>query len=209
MAPRAANAVGLTALGEASPKPPGYRSDEDSRAISGPLAPVTSGLSRPLADRLIRRSGHVKGPDGTDSQADSGGSIPGALALITSDHDTLAERPLGSAKQKPAQYLILEDLDQPVEHGRTLTCPRRVQLGLDMRPAQWMTFSQPQLKLANGLLIPEVDPGHLMVAPLNRKIPVVRGTASAVETVIEGIQIAAERGPPALAPVPQPDGRGR
>jgi hypothetical protein len=41
------------------------------RAISGPLTPVTSGLSRSLADTLPRRSGHVTGPDGTDSQADS------------------------------------------------------------------------------------------------------------------------------------------
>ena len=41
------------------------------RAISGPLTPVTSGLSRSLADTPPRRSGHVTGPDGTDSQADS------------------------------------------------------------------------------------------------------------------------------------------
>jgi hypothetical protein len=46
------------------------------RAISGPLTPVTSGLSRSLADTSPRRSGHVTGPDGTDSQADSAGSIP-------------------------------------------------------------------------------------------------------------------------------------
>ena len=46
------------------------------RAISGPLTPVTRGLSRSLADTLLRRSGHVTGPDGTDSQADSAGSIP-------------------------------------------------------------------------------------------------------------------------------------
>ncbi len=46
------------------------------RAISGPLTAVTSGLSRSLADRLIPRSGHVTGPDCTDSQADSAGSIP-------------------------------------------------------------------------------------------------------------------------------------
>ena len=43
------------------------------RAISGPLTPVTSGLSRSLADTPPRRSGHVTGPDGTDSQADSAG----------------------------------------------------------------------------------------------------------------------------------------
>jgi hypothetical protein len=41
------------------------------RAISGPLTPVTRGLSRSLADTLPRRSGHVTGPDGTASQADS------------------------------------------------------------------------------------------------------------------------------------------
>jgi len=47
-----------------------------ARAISGPLTPVNSGLSRSLADTPNRRSGYVTGPDGTDSQADSAGSIP-------------------------------------------------------------------------------------------------------------------------------------
>ncbi len=46
------------------------------RAISVPLTPVTSGLSRSLADTPTRRSGHATGPDGTASQADSAGSIP-------------------------------------------------------------------------------------------------------------------------------------
>ena len=41
------------------------------RAISGPLTPVTKGLSQSLTDSSPRRSGHVTGPDGTDSQADS------------------------------------------------------------------------------------------------------------------------------------------
>jgi hypothetical protein len=45
------------------------------RAISGPLTPVTSGLSRSLADSPLRRSDHLTGPDGTDSQADSASSI--------------------------------------------------------------------------------------------------------------------------------------
>ena len=44
-------------------------------AISGPLTPVTSGLSRSLADTPSRRSGRVTGLDGTASQADSAGSI--------------------------------------------------------------------------------------------------------------------------------------
>jgi hypothetical protein len=48
----------------------------DRRAISGPLTPVTSGLSRSLADTPRRRSGHVTGPDGTDSQADSAVRFP-------------------------------------------------------------------------------------------------------------------------------------
>jgi len=52
------------------------RPDEGRRAISGPLAPVTKGLSRSLTDSLSCRSGQVTGPDGTDSQADSAGSIP-------------------------------------------------------------------------------------------------------------------------------------
>jgi hypothetical protein len=46
------------------------------RAISGPLTPVTSGLSRSLADTPPRRPDGITGPDGTDSQADSAGSIP-------------------------------------------------------------------------------------------------------------------------------------
>ena len=46
------------------------------RAISVPLTPVKTCLSRSLADTPPRRSGHVTGPDGTDSQADSAGSIP-------------------------------------------------------------------------------------------------------------------------------------
>ena len=54
----------------------------DHRAISGPLTPVTSGLSRSLADTPPRRSGHVTGPDGTDSQADSATSrLRGSLTL--------------------------------------------------------------------------------------------------------------------------------
>jgi hypothetical protein len=45
-------------------------------AISGPLTPVTRGLSRSLTDSPLRRSGNITGPDGTASQADSAGSIP-------------------------------------------------------------------------------------------------------------------------------------
>jgi hypothetical protein len=41
------------------------------RAINGPLTPVKRGLSRSLADSLPCRSGHVTGPDGIASQADS------------------------------------------------------------------------------------------------------------------------------------------
>jgi hypothetical protein len=52
------------------------------RAISGPLTPVTSGLSRSLADTPYCRSGHVTGPDGTDSQADSASSIPVTRSTI-------------------------------------------------------------------------------------------------------------------------------
>ena len=52
------------------------------RAISGPLTPVTSGLSRSLADTPPRRSGHVTGPDGAASQADSAGSIPVTRSTI-------------------------------------------------------------------------------------------------------------------------------
>jgi hypothetical protein len=43
--------------------------DQDRRAISGPLALVTSGFSRSLPDSPSRRSGHMTGPNGTDSQA--------------------------------------------------------------------------------------------------------------------------------------------
>jgi hypothetical protein len=55
---------------------------QDRRAINGPLNPVTSGLSRSLADTPPRRSGHVTGPDSTDSQADSAGSIPVTRSMV-------------------------------------------------------------------------------------------------------------------------------
>jgi len=51
------------------------------RAISGPLTPVTRGLSRSLADTPLRRSSHVTGPDGTASQADSADSAGSASAV--------------------------------------------------------------------------------------------------------------------------------
>ena len=50
---------------------------QDRRAISVPLTPVKTGISRSLADSQLRSSGHVKAPEGPDSQADSAGSIPG------------------------------------------------------------------------------------------------------------------------------------
>jgi len=45
---------------------------QDRRAIN----PVTTGISRSLADSQLRNSGHIRVPEGTDSQADSAGSIP-------------------------------------------------------------------------------------------------------------------------------------
>ena len=51
--------LGFTALAEVSLKPPGLSSAEDRRAISRPLTPVKSGLSRSLADNLPCSSGHV------------------------------------------------------------------------------------------------------------------------------------------------------
>ena len=47
--------------------------DQGCRAISGPLTPVTSGLSRSLTDSPLRTSGHITGPDGTASQAANAG----------------------------------------------------------------------------------------------------------------------------------------
>jgi len=63
------------------------------RAISVPLAPVTSGLSRSLADTPPRRSGHVTGSDGTDSQADSAGSIPVTRSNTKAQVRTTAPEP--------------------------------------------------------------------------------------------------------------------
>jgi hypothetical protein len=60
------------------------------RAISGPLTPVTRGLSRSLADTQPRRSGHVTGPDGTASQADSAGSIPVTRSTVKSQVSTVS-----------------------------------------------------------------------------------------------------------------------
>jgi hypothetical protein len=43
---------------------------------AGPLTPVANGMSRSLAGSPNRRSGHVTGPDGIASRADSADSIP-------------------------------------------------------------------------------------------------------------------------------------
>ena len=67
--------------------------DPGRRAISGPLTPVTSGLTRSLADTPSRRSGHVTGPDGTASQADSAGSIPVTRSTLKVQVRGLAVRP--------------------------------------------------------------------------------------------------------------------
>jgi hypothetical protein len=48
----------------------GHEDQRSRRAISGPLTPVTSGLSRLSADRFTRSSGRMTGLDGTASQAD-------------------------------------------------------------------------------------------------------------------------------------------
>ena len=94
---------------ESRPRPASAGRIAVRRPISGPLTPVTSGLSRSLADTQLRRSGHATGPDGTDSQADSAGSIPvtrskqsrrssgscGARAIPGEGHQLLS-RPLAS-----------------------------------------------------------------------------------------------------------------
>ena len=75
----AATARGLAAIEEDGGEPgAAIRAGRTAvrRAISGPLTPVMSGVSRSLADTPPRRSGRVTGPDGTASQADSAGSIP-------------------------------------------------------------------------------------------------------------------------------------
>ena len=51
-------------------------SPRDHRAISVPLAPVKTGISRSLVDSQPHSSGHMRAPEGSDSQADSAGSIP-------------------------------------------------------------------------------------------------------------------------------------
>jgi hypothetical protein len=62
---------GFTALGEVSPKSSGRGSDQDSRAIGGPLTPVKRVSRGHSRTPCPAGSGHVTGPDGTDSQADS------------------------------------------------------------------------------------------------------------------------------------------
>jgi len=102
------------------------------RAISGPLTLATRGLSRSLTDSSPCRSGHVTGPDGTDSQADSAGSIPvtrskreraasavlfeyGPVVITRTPHRLVPVAcPMGDARPRPAC-----DLDQAVHHGLT------------------------------------------------------------------------------------------
>ncbi len=69
--------------------PPSGTAAPRGAPISGPLTPVTSGLSRSLAETPPRRSGHVTGPDSADSQADSAGSIPVTRSTAKSQVSTV------------------------------------------------------------------------------------------------------------------------
>ena len=53
--------------------PPNGTAAPRGAPISGPLTRVKQGLSRSLTDSPPRRSGHVTGPECSDSQADSAG----------------------------------------------------------------------------------------------------------------------------------------
>jgi hypothetical protein len=63
------------------------------RAISVPLTPVKTGLSRSVADIPHCRSGCMTGPDGTDSQADSAGSIPVTRSTLKAQVRTIVPEP--------------------------------------------------------------------------------------------------------------------
>ena len=76
------------------------------RAISVPLTPVKTGISRSLADSQPRSSGHMRAPEGSDSQADSsswrrwaggwrhaGGSVGGLPKLIAPPSSPARYRP--------------------------------------------------------------------------------------------------------------------
>src|ERR1700722_6195031 len=71
----------------------GHGDQRRRRAISGPLTPVASGLSRSLAGTPPRRSGRITGPDGTDSQADSAGSIPVTRSNVKTQVRATVARP--------------------------------------------------------------------------------------------------------------------
>src|SRR5207248_9361212 len=72
-----------------------------------------SGLSRSLADTPPRRSGHVTGPDGTDSQADSAGSIPVTRSTVKAQI-----RLAHPEKPPPEQWLFGWEVQLPLLHGR-------------------------------------------------------------------------------------------
>ena len=71
--------------GGAGRRPSAQAEPRFARAIGALLTLGTSGPARSLADTPPRRSGHVTGPDGTDSQADSAGSIPVTRSVTRSE----------------------------------------------------------------------------------------------------------------------------
>jgi hypothetical protein len=62
--------------------------------FTGPLAVINPGDEQSLADTPPRRSGHVTGPDGTDSQADSAGSIPVTRSSLKAQVNGRTARPV-------------------------------------------------------------------------------------------------------------------
>ena len=72
-------------------KPASLPSRATTRA--GPLAAMNPGDGRSLADSLPCRSGRMTGPDGTDSQADSAGSLLGLDVRVDRVHDHLVCAP--------------------------------------------------------------------------------------------------------------------
>jgi hypothetical protein len=55
-----------------------------------------------------------------------------------------------------------------------------------------MTASKSQLELANSFFVPKVEPGDMVIVPLNHEVLVVGSAESAAKAVVEGIQVGAE-----------------
>jgi hypothetical protein len=86
--------------------------------------------------------------------------------------------------------VISDDLNEPIEDGRSFSSLLSRQLLFHMRNVGRMAKTEPRMNLSNGLIISQEFAGPLMVSPDEDKNPVGRAEPAAKD-VIERVEVPA------------------